>query len=97
MVKSPEISRGWSFDEIIMKTWKYFDEKANDKPCSVFARCCRESLSSKCYFAGSPCVAPCETLKDICDKNRENLLKLSNPLEPSNLLEPQSCLDPSFR
>jgi len=45
------------------------------KPCSTVESSCKRTLGPGCYAAGTPCLVPCEALKQKCEEEKEKFKK----------------------
>lgn len=45
------------------------------KPCSTVESSCKRTLGPGCYAAGTPCLVPCEALKQKCEEEKDKFKK----------------------
>lgn len=67
----PDIPKDIPYDEAVDKWWDEKKDEYCSKPCSAVESACKRAMGPGCYMAGTPCLVPCEMLKQECLKRKD--------------------------
>lgn len=74
----PDIPKDIPYDKAVDKWWEQKKGEYCSKPCSAVESACKRAMGPGCYMAGTPCLAPCEMLKQECMKKKEGACGCDN-------------------
>ncbi len=63
-IKPEDVPEEWVKEKL--KEWE-------GKPCSAVESSCKRALGPGCYGSGTPCLVPCEVLKQRCEEEKDKL------------------------
>ncbi len=74
----PDVPKDIPYDEAVDKWWEQKKDEYCSKPCSAVESACKKAMGPGCYIAGTPCLSPCEILKQECMKKKDQACGCNN-------------------